>query len=904
VTLERYRQKRRFRVTPEPRGRRARAKGDAYVIQKHDATRLHYDLRLEMDGVLKSWAVPKGPSLDPGEKRLAVEVEDHPLEYGGFEGRIPEGEYGAGQVIVWDTGTWEPLEDAHEGFRRGRLKFVIHGEKLGGAWMLVRMGGRAAEERRPNWLLIKERDAFARPAAQGDILEERPESVSSGATLDRDARGKNDGPARERHRRGARTKADRGAKLPDPATIEGARRAALPRTLAPQLATLVKAPVEGDAWLHEIKFDGYRMLARFERGRVRMFTRTGQDWTERFAAIAEAVSELPCRDAVLDGEVVVLEPDGTSDFQALQNALRRRDDAELVYYVFDLLHLDGFDTTAAPLESRKRLLEALVDTLPRGTPVRYSAHVAGKGEAFFDEACRRHLEGVISKRRDAPYHSARTRDWLKVKCGRRQEFVIGGYTDPSGARAGLGALLVGVHDERGALRYAGKVGTGFDHDTLVDLERRLRGLARQDSPFADAPRGRTMHWVDPKLVCEVVFTEWTADGRLRHPSFQGLREDKPAKSVRRETPAAPRAGTRAGDVESAREPGMAERARPRGRHRTTGGRPTPERVPARGAARSDQAPRVPTRSAAARDVVAGVRISHPDRVLYPDVGLTKIDVARYFEAVAPFMLHEIADRPLMLKRCPGGQAGPCFFQKHPATTLPSPPLVPVRITERTKTETYLTLHDIEGLVSLVQFGVLEMHVWGCRRDRIEQPDRMVFDLDPGPRVEWSRVPALARRLRERLDALDLPSFVKTTGGKGLHIVVPLQPSAGWGEMIEFSNAIARQLVDDDPTRLTMRMAKAGRENKILIDTLRNGRGATWVGAWSTRARPGAPVSMPITWDEVKTSLRPDGFTVGGLERRLARAGDPWSDIDRARRRITRAMWKTLGASAPARGAAD
>jgi bifunctional non-homologous end joining protein LigD len=834
VALTTYRRKRDFKRTPEPRGAAARTSRGAagrFVIQKHAASRLHYDFRLELDGVLKSWAVPKGPSLDPADKRLAVEVEDHPLEYGDFEGVIPAGQYGGGKVLLWDHGSWKPRNDPREGLKRGSLKFDLEGRKLRGGWALVRMGARNGGDK--NWLLIKERDAHARSGDAADVVAGRPESVSSGRAIEEI------GSAR----------------------VRGARAGALPRRIAPELCTLVTGPPEGDEWLHEIKFDGYRILCRIENGKVRLLTRNDQDWTDRFREVAEAAGDLPVDRAMIDGEVVVIGPDGASHFQALQNVLREKRHRGLVYFAFDLLHLDGQDLRGAALEDRKAALSRLLRK--RAGPIRFSDHVAGRGGEFYAEACRRHLEGVVSKRRDSRYVSARTRDWVKSKCTGRQEVVIGGFTEPRGARGGFGALLLGEFDGK-SLRYCGRVGTGFDHETLRDLRQRLDALEVRDSPFADGPKGsRDVHWVEPRLVAEVEFTERTRDGLLRHPSFQGLREDKPAPQAVRETAHRPSAN------------GSGAR------------RAAPASKPARARSRS--------RARSGAGAVAGITLSHPDKVLYPENGLTKLDLAAYLESVGPWMVPEIRGRPLMLLRCPDGRSGGCFFQKHPSgTTDPSLDRVPVR--ESGGRTTYLAVHDPAGLVSLIQGGALEIHMWGARADRLEQPDRMVFDLDPDPSVEWTRVVDAARRTREILGEADLESFVKTTGGKGLHVVVPLRRGPTWDDLKTFSAGVAARLLATDPDRFTTQASKARRHGRIFIDTLRNRRGATSIAPYSPRAREGAPVSMPLDWNDVTPRLQPSRFSVASASRFVgARASDPWKSMDSIRQTLTAAMLRRIAA---------
>jgi bifunctional non-homologous end joining protein LigD len=867
--LAEYRRKRDFAETPEPRGEPSparRAGARTFVIQKHAARRLHYDFRLELEGVLKSWAVPKGPSLDPLDKRLAMHVEDHPLEYASFEGIIPAGQYGAGPVLLWDRGTWEPEGDPHEAYRAGSLKFALHGEKLRGSWALVRIrGGREARDADRTWLLIKHRDAEARPARSFSIVDARPESVATGRTLDAIAAAgdrvwrsnpadepravpRAATPASANPARSARPRAGEPSSL-SVAEVPGARRAALPAFIAPQLATLVARAPAGDQWLHELKFDGYRILARLAQGRVRLLSRNGRDWTDRFPAVAQSLGRLPAREAMLDGEVAVLLPDGRSSFQELQNFMAKTGRGRLVYMVFDLLHQDGYDLTGARLEDRKAALERLVtDAGPTTDVVRYSDHVIGGGPEFVDHACRLGLEGAVSKRRDAPYRGTRGPEWVKTKCVKRQEVVIGGYTDPEGSRIGLGALLAGVYEDH-RLVYVGKVGTGFTGQTLRELRARLQALAQPACPFASPPTGvGRAHWVRPELVAEVVYGEWTEEGKMRHPSFQGLREDKPADQVVRERPAA---------LER-----RADQDPPRRRA------PAPPTAPG-------------SRSAGrARDgtvaEVAGIRLTHADRVLYAPQGTTKLALARFYEGIADWILPHLRDRPTTLVRCPDGAHESCFYQKHVGSWAPES-VRRVKIRERTKIGEYLVVDTLPALIGLVQIGILEIHTWNSVVEQLERPNRIVFDLDPGPGVEWRRVVEAARLVRARLLALGLESFVKTTGSKGVHVVVPLPSGATWEASSAFARRVAEDIVREAPAAYIARMAKAERAGKIFIDYLRNVRGATSIAAYSTRARPDAPVSVPLAWDELSPRLRSDHYTIANLPRRLAGLrADPWS----------------------------
>lgn len=973
MALEEYRKKRDFRKTPEPSGKRGSRAGRSFVIQKHAATRLHYDFRLELDGVLKSWAVPKGPSLDPGEKRLAVHVEDHPIDYGDFEGIIPKGQYGGGTVLLWDHGTWEPLEDDAEGaYKKGRMKFLLHGEKLHGGWALVRMGGRR-NEGEDNWLLIKERDEEARPGSGDAIVVERPESVTTGQSLEeiasdparvwqsdrpgaespaaafkekirkaaeaaakrtagkktaaKTSAGKKTAAKKTPAKAGAKTKQEppvtKGKRSPkstapapkarfasNTAGIPGAKRAPLPAGgVEPELATLVDRPPRGEGWIHEIKYDGYRALAEIDGGAVHLYTRRGNDWTDRFRPIATAAESLPTEEALLDGEVVVLLPDGTTSFQALQNVLAEERQGELVYFAFDLLYLDGWDLRGAPLVERKRALEGLLAGLPADSPIRYGQHVAGRGEDFFRQACGFALEGIVAKRADLPYRSGRSKDWLKVKCVKRQEFVVVGYTDPEGSRTGFGALLLAVHDDQGELTFAGKVGTGFDQAMLVDLHRKLQAIERKTPAFQNAPRGaeaRRSHWVEPRLVAEVVFTEWTKEGILRHPSFQGLREDKDPAEIVRERPisAAKAAEETAGAEAAAKRPAAKKSTNTAGKapSRATTGAPSaraaaaPRRAAAAGrpAARSATASRPATRSSAKAkdDEIGGVRLTHPERVLYGEQGVTKRDVARYYERVADWILPHLADRPLTLVRCPEGQGKQCFYQKHVSDQFPAS-IARVDVGEA---QPYGAVRDLAGLIALVQMGVLELHIWGSHVDRIEQPDYIVFDLDPDVGLPWERVVQGARAVKARLEELGLQTFLKTTGGKGLHVVSPLVRKLPWDTVKAFTKAVSDSIVRAEPKLYTSMLPKARRQGKIFIDYLRNGRGATSICAFSTRARPGAPVSTPLFWEELDDpEIRGNTFTVESLPQRLeSLKKDPWEGFGKARRAITAKMLQALG----------
>ncbi len=849
--LAEYRRKRDFGKTPEPAGKPSRrtSTADSFVVHKHAARRLHYDFRLALDGALKSWAVPKGPSLDPRQMRLAVEVEDHPLDYGDFEGVIPKGQYGAGSVIIWDHGTWEPLEDPHEGLARGRLKFRLHGEKLQGSWLLVRTSGSATK---PQWLLRKLADEWA--TREHDIVEERPESVVTNRSVERVAQQ----PERVWHGKGATRAA------PATSRIRGAVTKPLPDAIEPELATLVDAPPPGDEWLHEVKFDGYRILCRIDRGRATLRSRSGKDWTASFPIIASEAPFLRARTALLDGEIVWLDDDGKSHFQSLQNGLTGASrTAPIYYYAFDLLHLDGHDLRAASLSARKDLLRQLLVPPPaEATHLRFSDHLRGEGRRFLDMACEKGLEGIVSKRETAPYRSGRGRDWLKVKCKSRQEFVIVGFTDPAGARSGFGALLLGYYEEK-SLVFAGKVGTGFDEATLLALHRELGKIERPRSPLdrgIELARRQGVHWVEPRLVAEVGFTEWTRDGILRHPTFHGLRADKQPREVRRDEPL--RLGRPGADPppQPARVESSASAPPPSRKRRTPGAaRPAPR--------------------------IAGVTLSNPDRVFWPDVGITKLDLARYYESVAEWMLPHVEKRLLTLVRCPKGHEEHCFYQKH--IDEPAEALHPVEIREKKgELQSYLMLDSVAGLVTLAQLGVLEIHPWGSRVDDVNHPDRLIFDFDPDPSVPWKEVAAAARDFHAFLTELGLESFPRLTGGKGVHVVVPLVPEIDWDSARDLTRAMAQLFASRAPERFTLNPRKAQRRGKIFIDTLRNAFGSTAVASYSTRARASAPVAVPVHWDEVRASTDPASFTLRSVQQKLRRRpADPWSEMLTLKQRL-------------------
>lgn len=910
MPLTAYNAKRDFKITPEPPGKLARRKkGELrYLIQKHAASHLHYDFRLELDGVLLSWAVPKGPSLDPADKRLAMHVEDHPVEYGNFEGTIPKGQYGGGTVMLWDTGTWTPVGDPHDAYKKGHLKFDLHGKKLGGRWALVRTKSDRYGGGKEAWLLIKDRDGHAKRGDAARIVEDEPDSVVSGRSIDEIASA-ND---REWHSNrsvadnvkagainaaklrapkkiaapkvpaGAKKKALKSGKPPDAGPLEakdarGARRASLPLTLEPQLATLVKAPPAGDGWIHEVKYDGYRMLCRIDKGRVRMDSRNGKDWSGRFGAIIAEAKKLKLRTAWLDGEVCAVDEKGRSNFQALQNALADPSTKDLIYFVFDVIYLDGYDLRNVALTERKRVLRGIVGD--GGRLIRYSLDVEGAGSDVYQQACQLGIEGIVSKEAGSTYATGlRTKSWLKVKCSLRQEMVIGGFTDPEGSRTGFGALLIGVYEksgEQGRLKYAGKVGTGFDERLLTDIRAKLAKLERDTPPFTNPPTGyaaKGAHWVEPKLVAEVEFTEWSQGGSLRHPSFIGLREDKQASEVARERPDVMSAGYAPGGSPAAKS----------GARKAAG--------PARSSAKSS----------GADDDVAGVKISHPDKLLFPEAKLSKLALARYYEAIGDWILPLLKDRPLSLVRCPDGWSNTCFFQKNADKSVHES-VSRVKVPVGGGTSTYFAVSSVAALVGLTQWGVIEFHPWGSRMPRPERPDMLIFDFDPDDDVAWEEIVKSAQEMRTLLRKMGFCGFLKTTGGKGLHVVVPIEPTLDWAQAKEFTRAIAEMFTRAFPDRFVATVSKAKRKGKIFIDYLRNQEGATAIGAYCIRARKNAPVSTPVAWTELGEDLRFDHFNVKTVPARLAKLKrDPWRDFEAKRAKVTAEHFKQVGVQTKSR----
>ena len=834
-----------------------------FCIQKHAASHLHYDFRLGWNGVLKSWACAKGPSLVVKDRRLAVQVEDHPIDYGGFEGIIPAGQYGGGTVMLWDQGTWEPQAesaDVNKALADGHLKFLLQGSKLHGKWALIRMAPRP-KETKPNWLLIKEHDEYERPADAPAITDEAPNSVITGRSLEQIAANEdhvwNSNRPEKQSSKAAAAPSKSAAKKPvqkprlDLANLPEELQ---PSFLKPQLAQETESPPEGNAWLHELKLDGYRMQGRKDGAKVQLLTRSGLDWTARMKPIADEIAKLPVDAVTLDGEVVVLAADGTTNFADLQAAFQENAKKPLTYFCFDLLHLNGHNTRELSLLARKKLLASALETADPDH-LQYSEHIVGNGLQMFHKACELRAEGIISKRADAAYSGSRNGAWLKSKCLHEQEFVIGGYTLPGKGNAGgpgLGALLIGYYDDSGKnLIYAGRTGTGFTQKFAAELRKRLEALRRSTAPFkttsAEARKGAV--WVEPKVVAQVRFATWTAETQVRQAAFLGLREDKPPAEIRRETAAPTPKSAKGASMRGASKP-EAERS----------------------AAHSTKPP------VAAKELEhPPVRLTHPQKILDNETKLTKQQLADFYWAVAPRMLPHIADRPLSLVRCPEGSEKPCFFQKHVNAMLP-PGIGSIDVADKKGVvEPYITLNTAEALAGLAQMGVLEVHPWGSRNETLEQPDRITIDLDPDESLPWETLTAAAEDVRKRLKSLKLQSWVKTTGGKGLHVVIPLAPDQQWPAIKDWAHRFVLAMERENPRLYLTKMTKAARIGKIYLDYLRNERGATAVAAYSPRARKGAPVSVPLAWSELKSG-RPD-FRVSNFaewSQRLKK--DAWADL--------------------------
>ena len=874
-TLDDYNRMRDFSATDEPaakRPRKAAKKAHAlqYCIQKHDASRLHYDFRLELDGALKSWAVPKGPSLDPKVKRLAVHVEDHPLDYATFEGTIPEGHYGAGEVIVWDRGVWTPQGDPHEAYEKGRLKFELQGEKLAGLWNLVRTHMPGKQEQ---WFLIKHQDDAARPESEYDVVQAEPDSVLSDRTIVPKRRGKAAAEAAKPAKKPAKAKSPKKAAK---ASLSGAVAGPLPETLKPQLATLVESAPSGD-WLYEIKFDGYRIMARIDNGEVRLITRNGHDWTHKLPRQAEALAALGLASAWLDGEMIVANEQGVPDFQALQNAFDAGSSAKIAYYLFDMPYLNGMDLRNVAVEERRAALAAVLK--PNESPLlRFSDAFEETPEALLNSACQMQMEGLIGKRQGSAYVSRRSGEWIKLKCKNRQEFVVVGFSDPKGARSAFGALLLGLHDaDSGELRYAGKVGTGFNETTLKSIYQQLLPLERKKAAVVNPPTGyeaKGVHWLEPTLLAEVAFAEMTKEGSVRHAVFHGLRTDKPAKEITQEvaktvkkTPAKEKARTgKEAKAETAKAPDAKPEAKAKARTRKE--------------------------SAEAPALTGKVRITHPERVIDATTGTTKLQLAEYYASVAEFILPELADRPVALVRAPDGIAGELFFQKN-AERLAIP-----GITSLDKAVTghpVMIINNAEALVGAVQMSTVELHTWNGTSANLDKPDRFVLDLDPDPALPWKSMVEATQLTLSVLDELGLKAFLKTSGGKGIHIVVPLTRKLGWDEVKAFSHAIVSHMAKLLPDRFSAVSGPKNRVGRIFIDYLRNGLGATTICAYAARTREGLPVSVPIYREEVAEVKGANLWNVHNVHERLAEVGhDPWVGLTKTRQSITADMRRRIG----------
>lgn len=804
-SLKKYNEKRNFSKTREPKGKLPAARKTQklkFVVQEHHASRLHFDLRLELDGVLKSWAVPKGPSMDPSVRRLAMQTEDHPLGYEKFHGTIPEGEYGAGEMFIYDSGTWESESpDPLAALEKGDFKFKLKGKKLKGSFVLVKIKYRG-DSRQNSWLLIKHKDehtikgeeASVTPIADYGSRREKPKSAVKKKTAKKKISKK---------------------KVPslgnDP----------WPNFIAPQLPRLVDAPPEGGEWIHEMKFDGYRIQAHLQDGRGQFFTRNGLDWSSTFPHLLHALEDLSVGSAILDGEIVALNEEGKSDFQRLQNSLKSKKDLGLIYYAFDLLYLNGKDLRSEPLTERKRHLREVLSQSPE--TIKLSESFETNAKDFFDLSCEHQLEGIISKLPHTTYRSGRNDQWVKTKCISRQEVVIGGWTNPKGGRTGLGALLVGIYEE-GELKYAGKVGTGFDTKTLNQIYKTLKPLEIDASPFdINSPSGRDTHWVKPEKVCEVSFANWTNEGILRTPVFQGMRQDKPAEEIIMEKPK-----------------------------------------------------KISARKKSSLSLVR--EISSPEKILFKKEKITKQDVAEFYTAISHVMIPYLADRPLTLVRCPQGSEKSCFYQKHISGNVPdSFHTFPVK--EEKGEGTYFSIDSLEGLLELVQLNAFELHAWNCDKDDYLYPDQIVMDFDPGPGVPWKDVVEACFELKEMLDDLDLESFVKFTGGKGLHVHIPINPVYDWDQVKSFSQSLALEMVSRKPKKYVANMAKKLRNKKIFVDYLRNGYGATAVVPYSLRAKPTSAIAMPVEWTELRKIKGPQDFTMDkALKKIKSRKRDPWEGM--------------------------
>ncbi len=804
LKLEEYNQKRNFEISGEPEGNAAEPEEQLkFVVQHHAARSDHYDLRLEWDGALLSWAVPKGPSYNTRDRRLAVHVEDHPLEYRNFEGTIPKGEYGGGTMMLWDEGLWEPLFDVDEGLKTGSLKFILKGRRLKGKWALVRMKPKAGEADH-NWLLLKEKDDLAQTS---DGISEFTTSIRTGRTMKEIEEGDD----------------IKFTQNPfDQANV--------------QLAKLVSAIPAGDDWLYEMKYDGYRIVAYTEANSVRLITRNGGDYTKRFQDVASSIIDWAAgRAMILDGEMAITDTGGKTDFQALQNFTKNPGGRKLTYIIFDLLSVNGEDLRGQPLIARKEMLEALMKDAPKN--LHYSQHITGNGEQCLRAACQLNMEGIVGKKADSTYTGTRNGDWIKLKCDKRQEFVIGGYTLSDKKTWGVSSLLLGVYEGEDLI-YVGRAGTGFTERTMKELEEKFKSIRRKEAPFKQAPipkKNEVFTWLAPELVAEIKFAEWTGENLLRQPSFKGLRTDKDPRDIKRE---------KADETIPEEEPSAADEEKsmePNGNSM----------------------------------IVEGIKISNPDKVVFEDPEITKADIIRYYEKVSDRMMPYVTNRILSIVRCPKGIASSCFFKKHPGPDNKAIVTMPVT-NSKGEEEEYFYIKNVSGLIYEAQMGTLEFHTWGSRADDLERPDMMVFDLDPDEDMDLETIRQGVRDVRSILEQLSLVSFLKTSGGKGYHVVVPFKPAVDWDTFHDFARNIAVIMEQKWPDRYTSNVRKANRKNKIFIDWIRNGRGATSIAPYSIRARKGARISMPIAWEELDT-VAPGGVTMEDALKRI-NGNDPWQDF--------------------------
>lgn len=864
MSLKKYHAKRNLKTSGEPKSLSKKSSGTKklYVIQKHAARHLHYDLRLEMKGVLKSWAVPKGPSLNPSVKRLAVEVEDHPLSYGNFEGVIPKDHYGAGTVMLWDKGKWQCMENAEKAYLKGDITFELQGKKLQGLWKLIKIKSKIMDEN--NWLLFKLKDQYSLENKKDNLLDKHPLSVKSKRTLEAISTGKKFNKNLKKttkdkkvkdikikdKTKNIKTEIDKILKSTGSRTpLLSSKKKPLPATFSPQLCFLTDRTPEGEGWLHEIKFDGYRIIAIKNKDQIKLLTRRGLDWSQHFPTLVKELKKLPIEKAIFDGEIIVQDKKGISRFQLLQNAIKDRKQINLKYYIFDLGYYEGLDLTKMVLIDRKKILKTIFEHWKHHPHIFYTDHILSNGKAIFQRACQYSLEGIVSKNIMSVYEHKRSHDWLKTKCTHRQEFVIGGFTKPKGHRAQLGALLVGYYNDHKELIYCGKVGTGFSDKLLKDISQKFMPLIQKKSPFKTYEKIKDTTWVKPKLVCVLEFLTWTDNGLLRHPSFIGLRQDKLSKEVKKET------------VE--KEVAKKEKATLYSKTNSKTIKPTK------------------------------FRLTHANQILYPTQNVTKQELADYYSLVANLILPHLIYRPLLLRRCHSSHSNSktnqdCYFQKHYNKSFPKS-IYPINVKKTgSDKEDFIMIKDKNGLMSLVQFDVIEIHPWGSRSNHLEKPDRIIFDLDPDPTLPWKTIALSALAIRHELEEIGLKSFVKTSGGKGLHIVIPITPKLEWPEIKRFASGFARSMAQKYPLFFTATITKSKRVQKIFIDYLRNSRGATAVGVYSTRAEPNAPISCPLDWKELLSIKSASRYNVSNFRKRLFKIKkDPWKEFFECKQNVTK-----------------